>query len=102
MHKAVELVLKRMESNPDEFVTRGAGDRWSSILARYKDFFTEEEAKELTAKHREIMMRVMHEEVMDSLLNSDENLRETAMQQLELQLKGRLKSKYYDQQRKLV
>ena len=56
MHQAVELVLKRMESNPDEF-TGDSRDRWMRMIKRYEAFFSDDERKEISEKQIAIMMR---------------------------------------------
>ena len=75
MHQAIELLLKRMESNPEEF-TGDSKDRWMRHLKRYEDFMSDEEREAIQTKQREIMMDVMHKDIMAELLFGDERRRE--------------------------
>lgn len=74
MHPAVELLLKRMESNPEEFADRGkhilhsSTNRWIAIVNKYKEFLTTEEKNAINAKQREIAMSAMHQDIMGELL----------------------------------
>lgn len=75
MHPAVELLLKRMESNPDEF-TKG-NDRfykWERIIENYRAFFPEEDAAILKAKYSALQLERMHKEIMAELLYGDETV----------------------------
>jgi len=75
MHQAVELILKRMESNPDEF-TGDSKDRWVRTIKRYEAFFNDEERKAISEKQNGIMMGEFHKEVMAELLYGEERRRE--------------------------
>jgi hypothetical protein len=75
MHQAVELILKRMESNPEEF-TGDSADRWMRHLKRYEDFMSDDEREAIQTKQREIMMDVMHKDIMAELLYGDERRRQ--------------------------
>lgn len=73
MHPAVELLLKRMESNPDEFV-KGNDRRfkWEKIIKDYMEYMTDEEKAHVKQKYSELQMDVMHKEVMSELLHGEE------------------------------
>lgn len=75
MHQAVELLLKRMESNPEEF-SGDSHDRWMRHLKRYEDFLSDEEREAIQTKQREIMMTRMHKDIMSELLYGDEQRQE--------------------------
>lgn len=69
MHPAIELLMKRMESNPDEFVRGNNKDRmWGSLIERYKEYMTKEDRDALRVKYGEIQMGQLHKEVMAELL----------------------------------
>jgi hypothetical protein len=73
MHPAVELLMKRMESNPDEFVK--GHDRfykWERIIENYRPFFPEEDAVILKTKYSALQLDRMHKEIMAELLYGDE------------------------------
>lgn len=65
-HDVVKLIVKRMESHPDEFSTYDG--RWAQWLDELMPFVTEEERVML----RKPMMQTIHEDVMDELLNGPE------------------------------
>ena len=83
MHQAVELILKRMESNPDEFTGDGK-DRWMRTIKRYEAFFNDEERKAISEKQNGIMMGEFHKEVMAELLYGEERRREEREAQAEM------------------
>ena len=65
VHPAVEMLLARMETNPDEF--KGGG-KWNRIYEPYKGYWNDTEKKRVKDKLREIHMGVMHEELMKKLV----------------------------------
>ena len=92
MHQAVELILKRMDSNPDEF-TGDSKDRWMRTLKRYEAFFSDEERKAIAEKQNAIMMKEFHNEVMSELLYGEERRQQEREVQMGLeQAKIRLQS----------
>jgi hypothetical protein len=64
MHPAIELMLARMESNPEEFVDNG---RWTDIMRELTTFVGEEERKLLFEKQRAIRLDLIHKEIMQEL-----------------------------------
>lgn len=75
----VKILLKRMESNPEEF--KGADNKWHNLIPKgsggYVDWshaLTEEETKALTEGVRKIHRVVYTEKVMSTLLYSTEDL----------------------------
>ncbi len=83
MHQAVELILKRMESNPDEF-TGDSKDRWMRMIKRYEAFFSDEERKAISEKQNAIMMKEFHNEVMGELLYGEERRQQERESQMEI------------------
>ncbi len=83
MHQAVELILKRMESNPDEF-TGDSKDRWMRMIKRYEAFFSDEERKAISEKQNGIMMKEFHNEVMGELLYGEERRQQEREAQMEI------------------
>ena len=65
-HPAVELLLARMKSNPDEFAPKGY--RWNKLVESNAHNFTEEEHVAMNAGRREIAMNAFHVAVMNELL----------------------------------
>lgn len=81
MHQAIELLLKRMESNPEEFAEHpaklGVG-KWMRLIDRYRGYFTEEEGKAFQDKLRELRMNELQKEIMAELLYGEERRRAEA------------------------
>jgi hypothetical protein len=69
-HAVVRLLVKRMESHPEEFSNDNG--RWAQWLDELMPFVTEKERLML----RKPMMQSIHEDVMDELLNGPERRRE--------------------------
>jgi hypothetical protein len=73
MHQAVELILKRMDSNPHEFATSHPRQvRWDRIIRGYDSYLTEEEREAIRQKYSEIQMDAMHKDIMAELLYGEE------------------------------
>jgi hypothetical protein len=85
MHQAVELILKRMESNPDEF-TGDSKDRWMRMIKRYEAFFSDEERKAILEKQNVIMMKEFHNEVMGELLYGEERRQQEREAQTQMEM----------------
>ena len=64
MHPAIELLIARMKSNPEEFI-RG---KWDELLARCERHATELELIALRAAHRRIALDSVHRDVMKQLI----------------------------------
>ena len=89
MHIAIERLMKRMESNPDEFVKGNRRHaKWERIIAKYMEYVNPEDKKILNEKYGELQLNQMHKEVMAELLHGEsgeENLKYTE-KQMELKL----------------
>ena len=70
LHPVVTLLLKRIESHPEEF-GRGA-TRWDWIIDRVQSYGSKEEDEAIDAALRPIRLQEAHEEMMDELLNGDD------------------------------
>ena len=76
-HEVVKLLLKRMESHPEEFRI-GEGifrQRWSHHVDIVRDNGSEADKAALNAKIRDVLMDELHEQVMDELCNGEERRR---------------------------
>ncbi len=67
MNKGLEILLKRVDSNPEEFSEWGG--RWSALLEAYTRHLPEDELKMLKDKLNERYCREFSEKVMQELLN---------------------------------
>ena len=70
MNKGIEILLARMESNPDEFM--GVGNKWLKLMESYEDYMVEEERKALYAKYSTLHMDKFTEHVMKKLLEEQQ------------------------------
>lgn len=95
MHPAVELLIKRMESNPDEFVQgHKRHHKWERLIEKYSEFMDKADKDALTKKYCIIQMEQLHKSVMAELLYGDEkpvdplgdHLEELRSKQAELRL----------------
>lgn len=86
MHPAIELLLKRMESNPDEFMDGNRrSNRWGRIIDKYDSFMSENDRKVLKEKYTALQMDSMHKEVMAELLyGEEERQKELEFEQMSL------------------
>lgn len=66
MNKGIEILLARMESNPDEFM--GVNNKWVNLMDSYEDHMVEEDRKALYAKYSALHMDKFTEHVMKKLL----------------------------------
>lgn len=74
LHPAVDLLLRRMDSHPEEFTPEPARWDWDGVMARYKEFLTQPEREALHDAMRDIMMADMHRTLMEDLLTGSSNL----------------------------
>lgn len=75
MHAAVELLLSRMKSNPEEFAKGSVRRRrWDKIISDFDTYLTDEERQALRDKYSEIQMNQMHKDVMAELLHGAEEI----------------------------
>jgi len=73
LHPVVTLLIKRIESHPEEFGF-GAG-RWDWIAERVQTHGSAEERAAIKAALRPIRLKEIHEDMMDELCNGDERRR---------------------------
>lgn len=72
MNKGVEILLARMDSSPEEFVTGNKAGKWQHLIEKYEDYMTEEECKAVRTKYNELKMGKFTEAVMKELLEEKE------------------------------
>ena len=99
IHPAVELLLARMKSHPEEF-PRGGG-RWAGFLENMQELLSEEETSLLKSHMRAIRLDELHEDIMDELLNGPERRAEAErvaaiQQQARMRLEAGLAQKLND------
>lgn len=62
---AVELLLARMDSNPEEFTQ---GGRWDKLIAKWKPVLSVTDRMALESKLNTLWLEVFHKDVMNELL----------------------------------
>ena len=72
MHPAVETILSRMKSHPDEFVNSG---KWTQAIGDYKKWFTKEELDAVNEGLRGLRMGQFQERIFKIL--TDDTLDQT-------------------------
>ena len=78
MNKGIEILLERMKSNPEEFISEAnyGESKWSAMVSYFKGFLDEEEVKTLMDAWQENTKKVMQErftqQVMKELLDPKE------------------------------
>jgi hypothetical protein len=100
LHPVVKLLLKRMESHPEEFDRHEEiyGDRWSSIVADILEYGNQDDISAVRAAMRDIRLGEAHEDMMDELLNGDDRRRkEEADREYEKQLVQQMQQQQYQQ-----
>ena len=75
-HEVVKLLLKRMESHPEEF--KSHADRWDRVLSEVLEHGNEADTAAINAAMRDIRLSEAHEDMMDELCNGDERRRKEA------------------------
>lgn len=81
MHPAVELLLARMESNPEEFSQENKvlqdgnivfNNRWSFAITKIQKYASKEEVALITNRISEINMGELHKQIMKELCAPNE------------------------------
>ena len=67
VHPAVELLLKRIETHPDEFALTGG--RWDKMISQFEPYFSEAEHDAVLAAVSRVRLDAMHKELMQEMLN---------------------------------
>ena len=63
--EAVELLLARMDSNPEEFTENG---RWEKLIVRYRSYLPMQDRTAMEDKINTLRLDVFHKDVMNELL----------------------------------
>lgn len=70
LHPAVQLMLARMDTHPEEFRPRGF--RWEPLVATMLSAASPEETLALTTKLNRFRMDALHEQLMAELLDGNQ------------------------------
>jgi len=78
-HEVVKLLIKRMESHPEEF--KKDADRWDRVLVEVLEHADEAEIAAIHASVRNIRLGEAHEDMMEELCNGEERRRKEREEQ---------------------
>lgn len=70
-HPAVRLLLKRMETDPEEFANT---TRWEKPLSACRDYCNQDERDALTEKYKLIKLDAIHVEIMRIMTKTESPL----------------------------
>lgn len=73
MNRGVQLLLARMDSNPDEFTHEGWLANWSRTYDRYSEVLTPEERNAIDSKRTEVLREKFSTEIMSKLLRVEQH-----------------------------
>ena len=75
MNEGVKILLERMKTNPEEFLTGGLhiGSKWGSLIAEYSESLDLKDANALKAGLNKIKQQHFTERVMQELLAPEED-----------------------------
>lgn len=83
IHPAVQLMLARMDTHPEEFRPRGF--RWEALVATMLCVSSPEEAMALSTKLNRFRMDALHEQLMAELLDGNQKPKNTAQGNINVQ-----------------
>lgn len=78
MHPATELILARIESNPEEFAEKGYG-RWSDIISDLGVVAPKKEWELIVSKLTAVHMDVIHKQIMQKLCTPEASPRQMSL-----------------------
>ena len=87
MLEGVQILLDRMDTNPEEFDIDGWLANWSRIYDRYEEFLTKEERKAIEDKRAQTIRDTFTADVMRKVMGApkrERELSETAIKTLEI------------------
>jgi hypothetical protein len=74
MNQGVEILLARMDSNPEEFLTGNKAGKWQHLLEKYEEYMTDEERKAVFTKYHSLKMSKFTEVVLKELLEEQDGV----------------------------
>lgn len=70
-HPVVQLLLARMETNPEEFDSGAGFGRWGRLLDEVRTVANEEEKQSLMTRFSRIRLDALHQRMMQQLLEPE-------------------------------
>jgi hypothetical protein len=68
MNKGVEILLNRMDSNPEEFIGTGSRSKWRDYFTTYREYLNEEDVEAFETKLNTLIQDKFTEVIMKELL----------------------------------
>jgi hypothetical protein len=79
MNDGVAMLIERMKTNPEEFVSEHGSSKWGSLIASYKEFLEPEDQQALTEGMKVVLQQRFTQKVMEELVDPAE---ESSIRQL--------------------
>jgi len=83
LHPVITLLIKRMDSHPEEFVGLKAV-RWTNFISKINTAATGENLAAVAEAYSNLRLNAIHEQVLDELLNGEERRAKEREQQTTL------------------
>jgi hypothetical protein len=71
MQSGVKILLERMKTNPEEFVSDHRSSKWQLLIDKYQEVLSKEELEALKAGVRDAVIHKFNEEVIKTLMSED-------------------------------
>jgi hypothetical protein len=70
MENGVKILIERIKTNPEEFGE--TGDRWSSVVGKFRQFMSAEDRVALDEALRPVLMEKFNKEVLNTLIRTEQ------------------------------
>jgi len=74
MENGVKILIERLKTNPEEFGE--TGDRWSSVVGKFRQFMSAEDRVALDEALRPVLMEKFNKEVLNTLIRTEQEQEE--------------------------
>ena len=69
INNGVALLLERMKTHPEEFVSEHGSSKWGSLIAAYKEFLDPKDQRALETEYHKILQQKFTEKVLVELVD---------------------------------
>ena len=73
MNDGVKILLERMKTHPEEFVSEYGSSKWGSLIVAYKEHLDPEDRQAITEGMKIVLQQRFTERVMEELINPNKN-----------------------------
>jgi hypothetical protein len=73
MNDGVKILLERMKTHPEEFVSEHGSSKWGSLIVAYKEHLDPEDRQAITEGMKIVLQQRFTERVMEELINPNKN-----------------------------